>query len=194
MFWLIFPFSFFADQKLLKEIVASCGRKTTDGLQSLPTVSTLFNRVLYHLFDVLNRVNAAVHHATLEELFLTKYAVFALSFLNRIDTKLDRRFYLDVSMKMLGNWSDHLAKFAALERHGWRQWTGSEDQLAAGSPFLPNDVVSDYETALEVLFNSYLLDNSFLVTETISFYLPPMENRINILEVSVWLSVWWWWT
>lgn len=158
----------------------SCGRKTNDGIESVPTISTLFNRVLYYLFDICNRVNSAIHHATLEELFLMKFAVFALSFIDKLDTKSDRLFYLDFSIKFERRRAGNILLFQLMHQRHQRG-----ESIASRDLFTPNGMYSAYETSLDVLFNSYLLDNNYLTKETISVFLPPMDNRIDILAVSV---------
>lgn len=155
----------------------SCGSQTSQGIQLLPTISTLFNRMLYYLFDICNRVNSIIFHANMEELILIKYAVFALSFIDKIDIKMDRKFYTasNFTTKYLQNWQGIVSLYD-------RQQAG--ENLSSDYLFQPNGLFSDYENCLEELFKSYLLDNNFLTSETISFFLPPMDNRIDLLSVS----------
>lgn len=133
--------------------------------------------MLYYLFDICNRVNSIIFHSNMEELFLIKYAVFALSFIDKIDIKMDRKFYTasNFSDKYLQNWQ-------AIASIYERQQAG--ENWSSELLFQPNGMFADYEAFLRELFNSYLLDNNFLTVESISFFLPPMDNRMDLLAVS----------
>lgn len=171
-------------QDKLKEIVQACGRKTTEDIDSLPTISTIFNQLLFYLFEICNRINSAIYHSTLEELFLLKYAIFALSFLNKLDAKLDRRFYIDFSMDFQRQMDSFI--FLLNRSHKLRQ---CDPSMKLPAMFPPTFFENVYETTLDSLFETFLTDNSCLVEETTKFYLLPLENQVDLVKVSV-LFVW----
>ena len=116
----------------------------------------------------------------MEEVFLLKYAVFALSFINKLDSKLDQQFYLSFSLEFQqdNNWSYYVYLLEAIHNKGQEEWL---EMAIPPEQFNQNNV---YDLFLDSLFDAYLADNGSLVKETISFYLLPMERGIDLIQVS----------
>ena len=163
---------------------ASCGRKPNYVAQSHVTISTLFNQFMFYLFEICNQINAAIYHTNLEEIFLLKYAIFALSFINKLDSKLDRKFYwsfwIELSQRNLN------AYLYMLEDIHRQRQSPDYDQNDTCKQLFPPDLVehSVYHKSLDSLFDTYLANHSSLVTESIKFNVLPLPKRTSLINVS----------
>lgn len=173
----------------MKQIHQSCGRKPNRIGESLPTISTLFNQFLFYLFEIVNRANQIIYQSRMEELFLLKYAIFALSFINKLDTKLDRSFYVTFSMEMQsGNWGTHIFMLEQIYTRRMAKNPKDEDmQFAETFPPAAFDAFNVYYKSLDSLFDTYLADNSSLVYENIFFNLLPSSQRVDLRDVCIFI-------
>ena len=115
----------------------------------------------------------------MEELFLLKYAIFALSFVNKLDSKLDRKFYAFFSLEFQSTWNTYVYMLESIH-HNSQSNEDFIDMMFPAERFNNNNV---YDKFLDSLFVTYLADNSCLVMETNRFYLPPMNRGIDMVKV-----------
>lgn len=129
----------------------------------LPTITTLFNQFMMYLFEICNRVNFSIYHGKLEEIFLLKYAIFSLTFLNKLNSNLDRKFYQHLINEIEYQSSIHLEK-----------------DLLINNLFSNENI---YRKKLEDLFVSCLVDNTNLAHETIQFNLLKSNLNVDLKKV-----------
>lgn len=136
---------------------------------------------MMYLFEVCNRVNYAISHGQLEEIFLLKYAVFALSFLNKLDTSLDRTFYHHFLLDFEQN--QKFYHYTLKQIHVERQ-RGKGDSGMSMSTFPLNFSTENvYQKSLVSLFDACLGRNVNLAHETARFNLLPANVKIDLKKV-----------
>ena len=134
-----------------------------------------------YLFELCNRINWAIHHGQLEEIFLLKYAVFSLKFLNKLDSKLDREFY----SQLLSDFKQNQKYYQYLLKDIQMQNTSKSIERKSMSSFslLNNSTEAVYQNRLDKVFQSCLTNSSILAHETAKFNLLPINIKVDLAKV-----------